>query len=72
MAREAWPECINYIAARSIVPIILLSICCPFYLLSGHHNLHQNFQLTLETTDNKNSLQFLDMLINIQQKCTIF
>ena len=35
-------------------------------LLDAVNNLHPNLQFTLETTDDKNSLQFLDMSINVQ------
>ena len=34
-------------------------------LLDAGNNLHPNLQITLETTDDKNSLPFLDMSINV-------
>ena len=34
-------------------------------LLDAVNNLHPNLQFTLETTDDKNSLPFLDMSINV-------
>ena len=36
-------------------------------LLDAVNNLHPNLHFTLETTDDKNSLPFLDMSINVQQ-----
>ena len=36
------------------------------------NNLHQNLQFTLETTDDKNSVPFLDMSINVQPEGNMF
>ena len=36
------------------------------------NNVHPNLQFTLETTDEKNSLSFLDMSINVKPNGTIF
>ena len=41
-------------------------------LLDAVNNLHPNLPFTLETTDDKNSLPFLDMSINVQQEANIF
>ena len=41
-------------------------------LLDAVNNLHPNLQYLLETTDNKNSLPFLDMSISVKPECTIF
>ena len=41
-------------------------------LLNSVINLHPNLQFTLETTDDKNSLPFLDMSINVQPEGIIF
>ena len=41
-------------------------------LLNGVNNLHPNLQFTLETKDDKTSLSFLDMSINVQPEGTIF
>ena len=41
-------------------------------LLDAINNLHPNLQFTLETTDDKNSLPFLDMSINVQPEGNIF
>ena len=41
-------------------------------LLDAVDNLHPNLQFKLETTDDKNSLPFLDMSINVQTEGTIF
>ena len=41
-------------------------------LLDAVNNLHPNLQFTLETTDDKNSLPFLDMSINVKPEGTIF
>ena len=41
-------------------------------LLDAVNNLHPNLQFTLETTDDKNSLPFLDMSINVQQEGKFF
>ena len=40
--------------------------------LHAVNNLHPNLQFTLETTDDKNSLPFLDMSINVQPEGNIF
>ena len=41
-------------------------------LLDAVNNLHPNHQFTLETTDDKNSLPFLDKSINVQPEKNIF
>ena len=41
-------------------------------LLDAVNNLNPNLQFTLETTDDKNSLPFLDMSINVQPEGNIF
>ena len=41
-------------------------------LLDVVNNLHPNLKFTLETTDDKNSLTFLDMSINVQPEGKIF
>ena len=41
-------------------------------LLDAVNNLHPNLQFTLETTDDKNSLPFLDMSINVHTEGNIF
>ena len=41
-------------------------------LLDAVINLHPNHQFTLETTDDKNSLPFLDMSINVQPEGNFF
>ena len=41
-------------------------------LLDAVNNLHPYLQLTLEATDDKNSLHFLDMSINVQPERNIF
>ena len=41
-------------------------------LLDAVNNLHPNLQFKLETTDDKNSLPFLDMSINVQPEGNIF
>ena len=41
-------------------------------LLEAGNNLHPNLQFTLETTDDKNSLPFLDMSITVQPEGNIF
>ena len=41
-------------------------------LLVAVNNLHPNLQFTLKTTDDKNSLPFLDMSINAQLEANIF
>ena len=41
-------------------------------LLGVVNNLHQNLPFTLETTDDKNSLPFLDISIKVKPKGTIF
>ena len=41
-------------------------------LLDAVNNLHPNLQFTLETTDDKNSLPFLDMSINVHPEVKIF
>ena len=41
-------------------------------LLDAVNSLHPNLQYTLETTDDKNSLPFLDMSINVQPEGDIF
>ena len=41
-------------------------------LLYAVNNLHPNLQFTIKTTDDKNSLPFLDMSINVQQEGNIF
>ena len=41
-------------------------------VLDAVNNLHPNLQFTLETTDDKNSLSFLDISLNVQQEGTIF
>ena len=41
-------------------------------LLDEVNNLHPNFHFTLETTDDKNSLPFLDISINVQKEGNIF
>ena len=41
-------------------------------LLDAVNNLHPNLQYLLETTDNKNSLPFLDISFNVQPEGTIY
>ena len=41
-------------------------------LLDAVNNLHPNLQFTLETTDDKNSLLFLDISIHVQPEGNIF
>ena len=41
-------------------------------LLDAVNNLHPKLQFTLETTDDKNSLPFLDLSINVQPEGNIF
>ena len=41
-------------------------------LLEAVNDLHPNLQFTLETTDDKNSLPFLDMSINVKFERPIF
>ena len=41
-------------------------------LLGAVKNLHPSFQFTLETTDDKNILPFLDISINVQPEGTVF
>ena len=41
-------------------------------LLDAVNNLHPNLQFTLETTDDKNNLPFLEMSINVQPEENIF
>ena len=41
-------------------------------LLDAVNNLHPNIQFTLETTDDKNGLTFLEMSINVQPEGNIF
>ena len=42
------------------------------WLLDAVNKLHPILQFILGTTDQKNSLPFLDMLINVQPEGTIF
>ena len=41
-------------------------------LLDAVNNFHPNIQFTLETTDDKNSLPFLDMSIDVKREWTVF
>ena len=41
-------------------------------LLDAVNNLHPNYQISLETTNDKNSLPFLDISINVKPEGTIF
>ena len=41
-------------------------------LLDAVNNLHPNLQFLLETTDNKNSLPFMDISFNVQPEGTFF
>ena len=41
-------------------------------LLDAVNDLHPNFQITLETRDDKNSLPFVHLLFNVEPEGTVF
>ena len=57
---------------QDIDDIVRTVRCDTKELLDAINILHPNLQFTLETTDDKNSLPFLDMSNNVQMEGTIF
>ena len=60
------------IVLRYIEDIVRKVRCDKKELLDEVKNLYPDLQFTLETIDDKNSLPFLDMSINVQPEGTIF